>query len=171
MLRAEETKRKKQAQIDAKRAEEARLKSEQIAADKAQEAKRLKAIEQANELKQKAEADLAAAAAAKAEVDAEVAMQESSQRVRAGKESVESHEMIEAALMGGADSDSEPQQDIKPSRTHQKKTRGFAVKYDVVITNGSNNDIDVPQLLEGSLKDLLKEDGGRRDRRTGDNNY
>ena len=168
MLRAEETKRKKQAQIDAKRAEEARLKSEQIAADKAQEAKRLKAIEQANELKQKAEADLAAAAAAKAEADAEVAMQESSQRVRAGKESVESHEMIEAALMG-ADSDSEPQQDTKPSRT--KKTRGFAVKYDVVITNGSNNDIDVPQLLEGSLKDLLKEGGGRRDRRTGDNNY
>ena len=168
MLRAEETKRKKQAQIDAKRAEEARLKSEQIAADKAQEAERLKAIEQANELKQKAEADLAAAAAAKAEVDAEVAMQESSQRVRAGKESVESHEMIEAALMG-ADSDSEPQKDTKPSRT--KKTRGFAVKYDVVITNGSNNDIDVPQLLEGSLKDLLKEGGGRRDRRTGDNNY
>lgn len=165
MLRAEETKRKKQAQIDAERAEEARLKSEQIAADKAQEAERLKAIEQANEL------NLAAAAAAKAETDAEVAMQESSQRVRAGKESVESHEMIEAALMGGADSDSEPQQDIKPSRTHQKKTRGFAVKYDVVITNGSNNDIDVPQLLEGSLKDLLKEDGGRRDRRTGDNNY
>jgi hypothetical protein len=167
MLRAEETKRKKQAQIDAKRAEEARLKSEQIAADKAQEAKRLKAIEQANELKQKAEADLAAAAAAKAEADAEVAMQESSQRVRAGKESVESHEMIEAALMG-ADSDSEPQQDTKPSYL---KTRGFAVKYDVVIINGSNNDIDVPQLLEGSLKDLLKEDGGRRDRRTGDNNY
>ena len=171
MLRAEETKRKKQAQIDAKRTEEARLKSEQIAAAKAQEAERLKAIEQANELKQKAEADLAAAAAAKAEADAEVAMQESSQRVRAGKESVESHEMIEAALMG-ADSDSEPQQDAKPSRTQdQKKKRGFAVKYDVVITNGSNNDIDVPQLLEGSLKDLLKEDGGRRDRRTGDNNY
>lgn len=170
MLRAEETKRKKQAQIDAKRAEEARLKSEQIAADKAQEAERLKAIEQANELKQKAEADLAAAAVAKAEADAEVAMQESSQRVRAGKESVESHEMIEAALMG-ADSDSEPQQDTKPSRTFNLKTRGFAVKYDVVITNGSNNDIDVPQLLEGSLKDLLKEDGGRRDRRTGDNNY
>ena len=164
MLRAEETKRKKQAQIDAKRAEEARLKSEQIAADKAQEAERLKAIEQANEL------NLAAAAAAKAETDAEVAMQESSQRVRAGKESVESHEMIEAALMG-ADSDSEPQQDTKPSRTFNLKTRGFAVKYDVVITNGSNNDIDVPQLLEGSLKDLLKEDGGRRDRRTGDNNY
>ena len=164
MLRAEETKRKKQAQIDAKRAEEARLKSEQIAADKAQEAERLKAIEQANEL------NLAAAAAAKAETDAEVAMQESSQRVRAGKESVESHEMIEAALMG-ADSDSEPQQDTKPSRTFNLKTRGFAVKYDVVITNGPNNDIDVPQLLEGSLKDLLKEDGGRRDRRTGDNNY
>ena len=59
-------------------------------------------------------------------------------------------EMIEAALLGAEDTDNKPKK--------KRVAGGFAVsKYDVVVMN-SPNEFDVPQLLEGSLKDLLKDE-------------
>ena len=159
--------------------------AERAAATKQQEEiQRQKDIQRVSELKRKADADLAAAADARKRADAEAAMQESSLRIRK-EESLETHELIEAALLGANDDINVSEQNTAPDKpvskatpeqqakqkTQQKRTAGgFAVsKYDVVITN-SPSDIDVPQLLEGSLKDLLKGAPPKR-RNRGGNNY
>ena len=156
----------------------------EAAAKQQQEIKRQKEMQRATELKQKADADLAAAADARKRADAEAAMQESSLRIRK-EESLETHELIEAALLGANDDTSNrdtssssdkpvskdtPEQQARQRAKQKGAAGGFAVsKYDVVITN-SPSDIDVPQLLEGSLKDLLKGAPPKR-RNRGDNNY
>ena len=155
--RAEELKRKAEAdKIAAVKAEEAKRNEEIQRAEAANEAERQKQIKRAQELQSQAEADRIAAAEAKAKADAEAAMRESSERLRVGEESLDTKEMIEAALLGAEDTDNK----AKQGNNQQKKrvAGGFAVsKYDVVVMN-SPNEFDVPQLLEGSLKDLLKDE-------------
>ena len=149
--RAEELKRKAEAdKIAAVKAEEAKRNEEIQRAEAANEAERQKQIKRAQELQSQAEADRIAAAEAKAKADAEAAMRESSERLRVGEESLDTKEMIEAALLGAEDTDNKPKK--------KRVAGGFAVsKYDVVVMN-SPNEFDVPQLLEGSLKDLLKDE-------------
>jgi len=191
-LRQAEEKKVAAAKAEAKRKEEIqraeKLKqqadAERAAATKQQEEiQRQKEMQRATELKQKAAADLEAAADARKRADAEAAIQESSQRIRK-EESLETHELIEAALLGANDdnvseqdtasdnpvSKATPEQQSRQRAKQKGAAGGFAVsKYDVVITN-SPSDIDVPQLLEGSLKDLLKGAPPKR-RNRGDNNY
>lgn len=152
--------------------------AEKAAATKQQEEiKRQKELQRATELKQKADADLAAAADARKRADAEAAMQESSQRIRK-EESLETHELIEAALLGANDDNEQNTASDKPvskatpeQQARQRAKQKGAVAYpDVVVMNNSPSDIDVPQLLEGSLKDLLKGAPPKR-RNRGDNNY
>lgn len=181
----------------------------------ADDVKRSEEMKRAEELKRKAEADLAAAAKAKAKLNAETAKQgelkasnqraddkaraakeESSERLRVKLKSLESKEIIEAALLGALepedsggiskqgydDSQSgtqieQPTRDdlasstrLDKSKTTQRKPR--LPQYDVIFMKDQNSDIDVPQLLEGSLKDLLK-DGSTPTRKSssGDLNY
>jgi hypothetical protein len=213
-MRAEELKRKADADLAA--AAEAKARD----AKRADDAKRMEEIKRADELKRNAEANLAAAADAKAKAEADAAklilererratsmmasdevaaaaMQLSPEQMRVGQESLHAKERIEAALLGAMDIDdsvtatrkgseeSKPESDVKRKpidRTAEraknllKKTRvagGFAVsKYDVVVMKDSKGDINMPNLLEGSLKDLLK-DGlpPKRRRSSGDQNY
>ena len=167
--RAEELKRKAEAdKIAAVKAEEAKRNEEIQRAEAANEAERQKQIKRAQELQSQAEADRRAAADAKAKADAEAAMRESSERLRVGEESLDTNEMIEAALLGADDTEkpsaksdqtsSSKKPDAQNSQQKKRVAGGFAVsKYDVVVMN-SPNELDVPQLLEGSLKDLLKDE-------------
>jgi hypothetical protein len=219
-MRAEELKRKADADLAA--AAEAKARD----VKRADDAKRLEEIKRADELKRNAEANLAAAAGAKAKAEADAAkqslererrvtsmtasdevaaaakvaaaaMQFSPEQMRVEQESSHAKERIEAALLGAMETDSsviatregpeesKPESDVKRKpidRTAEraknllKKTRvagGFAVsKYDVVVMKDSKSDINMPNLLEGSLKDLLK-DGlpPKRRRSSGDQNY
>ena len=129
------------------------------------------------------------------EVAAAAAAQASSEQTRVEVESSDVKERIEAALLGAMETDdpvvatrvdredgqSETEAKRKTidktaerAKSLLKKTRvagGFS-KYDVVVMKDSKNDLNMPQLLEGSLKDLLK-DGlpSKRRRSSGDQNY
>lgn len=171
-----------------------------------EEAKQNGEIRRAEELKRKAEADLALAAEAKAKADAiEAAKQPQSrpavkeQRLQGGPAkqdaqvqvaesdvgSLDPTEMIEAALLGAEESRAwkvpKKQEQKKKktkvaavSRTRVTAGSGFALskKNDVAIMKDSmNGDADAPQLLEGSLKDLLKRGPSTPKRNSGDLNY
>jgi hypothetical protein len=129
------------------------------------------------------------------EVAAAAAVQASSEQTRVEVESSDVKERIEAALLGAMETDDpvvatrEGREDgqseteakrktidktAERAKSLLKKTRvagGFS-KYDVVVMKDSKNDLNMPQLLEGSLKDLLK-DGlpSKRRRSSGDQNY
>ena len=189
-LRQAEEKKVAAAKAEAKRKEELqraeKLKQQadaerEAAAKQQEEIQRQKELQRATELKQKADADLAAAADARKRANAEAAMQESSQRIRK-EESLETHELIKAALLGANEDNVSEQNTVsdKPvskatpeQQARQRAKQKGAVAYpDVVVMNNSPSDIDVPQLLEGSgsLKDLLKGAPPKR-RNRGDNNY
>lgn len=130
-------------------------------------------------------------------VAATAAVRARPEEVRVELESSHAKERIEAALLGAIESDDsavttregqvdgQSESEVKRktidrraerAKSLLKKTRvagGFAVsKYDVVVMKDSKNDINMPHLLEGSLKDLLK-DGlpPKRRRSSGDQNY
>jgi hypothetical protein len=131
------------------------------------------------------------------EVEAAAAVVQSSPEQMRIEESSHAKDRIEAALLGAMETDdkvvatregreeSQSESDVKQKpidRTAEraknllKKTRvagGFAVsKHDVVVMKDSKNDINMPNPLEGSLKDLLK-DGlpPKRRRSSGNQNY
>jgi len=136
-----------------------------------------------------------AAMRASDEVAAAAAVQASSEQMRLELESSHAKERIEAALLGAMETDdpmvttTEGREDgqseteakrktidktAERAKKLLKKTRvagGFS-KYDVVVMKDSKNDLNMPHLLEGSLKDLLK-DGlpSKRRRSSGDQNY
>jgi hypothetical protein len=137
-----------------------------------------------------------AAMRASDEVAAAAAVQASSEQMRVEVESSHAKERIEAALLGAMETDDpvaiiregqddgQTETEAKRKTTDKtaerakhllKKTRvagGFASKYDVVVMKDSKSDLNMPHLLEGSLKDLLK-DGlpSKRRRSSGDQNY
>jgi len=162
--------------------------------------KRAEEIKRAEELKRKAEADLAAVAEARAKLAAEAAKQSEikstnkranddveaakTEQLRIELKSSESKERIEAALLGALEpDDSAGETQIKQqssddstlskrpdkAKTLQRKSR--LPQYDVIFMKDKKDEIDVPQLLEGSLKDLLKEGSPTRRSSSGDLNY
>jgi len=121
-------------------------------------------------------------------------------RVEESKGSLDPTELIEAALLGaeepkGGSSRTALPQGEQPKtsakqldkRLRKKKAKtlktnsrsrtvagsGFEVSknYDVMVMKDPKGDIDVPQLLEGSLKDLLKKSPSMPKRNAGNNNY
>ncbi|KAL9181747.1 hypothetical protein ACHAXT_012090 [Thalassiosira profunda] len=166
----------RQRAAEAKRAEEKLNEERQRAAEakrvaaeakRAEEAKRSEEIRRAQELARKADADLARAKELERKLSAAEGGKKSPEP---GQGSLESKERIEAALLGAEEgSDSPP----SPQNAKSDKGSGFAVsKVDVVMLKNPD-DLDLPQLLEGSLKDLLSDDPYKRRRSSssGDSNY
>jgi len=168
MKRVEELKRKADADLAA--ATEAKAKAKAEAAKQAQERER----------KLKAESSASSVNTGQIAVTAK---QESPDRLRVGTESLEAADRIDAALLGADDLDDSgkasrdrgEQQTDGDAKSPQKKARvagGFAVsKYDVVLMKDRRTDIDMPRILEGSLKDLLKDDPPPKRRGASGDNY
>jgi len=130
----------------------------QRSAQSAAEAKRNDEIRMAEELKRKADADLASAKRLSLELEK-------------GKKAQTKQTMNQQ-------NSSNNQQDTKGT-SHRRTTAsgsGFAAsskREDVVVLNDpEKNAINMPQVLEGSLKDLLQNDPRQKTRRNkGNNNY
>jgi hypothetical protein len=167
---------------------------------RADDGKREDEIRRAEELKLKAEADLAAVAEAKAKLAAEAAKlsEIKSMDAKANDEgeavlkSLDSKERIEAALLGALEPDfldGEGQNESKvktqiqqqknaddlisserPDKTKASQKKSRLPQYDVIFVKDKKNNIDEHHILEGSLKDLLK-DGSTPTRKSssGDN--
>ena len=204
--------RERQQKAEARKAQEAKVLEAQRAeeAAKAKELERQRsekdALERAEELKRKAEADLAMAAQAKAKAEAEAKaapaqqqmddegngeVAETQGRVDTTGDSFDSRELVEAALLGAEeiieeeehewkvpkDSSSSKKRQLNKSKANSEKVAvaagsGFrsSKKYDVMVVN--NTQVDDPQVLEGSLKDLLRDKQGPPPKRNaGDLNY
>lgn len=191
--------------------------AEQRELQRATEQKRNEDIQRAEELKRKAEANLALAAQAKAKADAEAAKQQQQSRSAAEQQTVKDDgdgiatqqgwveptsgisldktEIIDAALLGAEEGEearswkvpiSDPALAASASKKRQQREEqkraktqkkvavaagsGFAVgkqKYDVMVLKDPKN----TQLLEGSLKDLLKDQEPPPKRNSGNLNY
>ena len=151
------------------------------------DAKRVVEINRAEDLKRKADADLQSALELERRLVAEMANPDAAPTKQKSEGRLETKEQIEAALLGAEEEQGEQQWPVEKKK-RQATGQGFKKEkvaagakkkrvvagYNVVVMKDPKGSVDMPQILEGSLKDLLKGDQSNSNRRRssmGDNNY